>query len=100
MDPLMRPVQHLLEQRASPLVLDPVSAEDLAASVARRSPDSSAGLDGWRAAELRALPVPVFRLLAYLFQQVELGRWPMPRIFGTARLAVLDKGAPLFPRGS
>ena len=92
-DPLMRPVQHLLEQRASPLVLDPVSAEDLAASVARRSPDSSAGLDGWRAAELRALPVPVFRLLAYLFQQVELGRWPMPRIFGTARLAVLDKGA-------
>ena len=45
-DPLMRPVQHLLEQRASLLVLDPVSAEELAASIVRRSPDSSAGLVG------------------------------------------------------
>ena len=92
-DPLMRPIQHLLEQRAVPLALAPVTAEELQASVARRSPDSSAGLDGWTAAELRALPLPVFRVLAHLFGQVEAGTWSMPTIFGTARLAVLDKGS-------
>ena len=92
-EPLMRPIQHLLEQRAVPLVLLAVTPEDLASSVARRSPDSSSGLDGWAAVELRALPVVVFRVLAHLFNRVEAGEWCLPRIFGTARLAVLDKGA-------
>ena len=90
-EPLMRPIQNLLEQRAVTLDLGPVSPEDLMASVARRSVDSSAR-------ELQALPVPVFRILAFLFKQVEASRWDMPRILGTARLAVLDTGAPLSKR--
>ena len=52
--------------------------------------DSSAGLDGWSARELQALPLRVLQVLATLFNKVEAGLWAMPRLFGTARLAVLD----------
>ncbi len=54
-----------------------VTAKDLRQTLARMRKGQAAGMEGWRVAELKALPDLLLELLADLFNAVEFtGEWP------------------------
>ena len=62
---------------ASPMVSAPFTADVLQRRLTRTSKRRAAGLDGWRTAELKSMPLPLLELLAQLLNVVEeTGIWP------------------------
>ncbi len=53
---------------AAPAPLPELSAEQVGATLAHMSISKAAGPDGWTAAELKALPLPLLELLVFFFK--------------------------------
>eukprot|EP00662_Eupelagonemidae_sp_cell21_P003736 gene3736-biopygen34283 len=75
-----------------PQPLSPLTADELRKTLARMSGSSAGGMEGWRPAELKALPTPLLTLLADVFNAIEAtGEWP----------AALEKASiTLIPKGN
>eukprot|EP00662_Eupelagonemidae_sp_cell21_P057018 gene57018-biopygen114705 len=57
--------------------LDPLTAADLRRALGRMSSCSAGGLEGWRPAELKRLPLPLLELVATMLNCFEdTGEWP------------------------
>jgi hypothetical protein len=52
---------------------------------------ASPGVDGWRTAELQALPAIVFAPWVRMWNEIEDGSFRLPAIFQCARLVMLPK---------
>ena len=75
-EPFLARYEHAIPP-ASPMVAEPITAEGLRSRLDRTSTRRAAGLDGWRTAELKALPLLLLAMLAALLNVVEAtGTWP------------------------
>eukprot|EP00660_Eupelagonema_oceanica_P006904 gene6905-biopygen7513 len=75
-----------------PMQLDTLTAADLRRTLNRMSPQQASGMDGWRVAELKALPDPILaRLAATLTLVEETGTWPAA--LENALVSLIPKGA-------
>ena len=85
--------QHII---ANPLAADELTDLDLRLTLQRQSVRSACGPDGWRVAELRALPQFLLVHLATFLNCVErLGKWP-PALC-QAWITLIPKGSSLSP---
>eukprot|EP01064_Diplonema_japonicum_P028494 TRINITY_DN437_c0_g2_i2.p1 TRINITY_DN437_c0_g2~~TRINITY_DN437_c0_g2_i2.p1 ORF type:complete len:832 (+),score=117.96 TRINITY_DN437_c0_g2_i2:141-2636(+) len=76
--------------------LRPLTGEDLRAVLAKKSTRTAPGVDGWRMAELRAMPVVLLDAWAELFNAVETtGKWPKALL--TALVTLIPKGGERTP---
>ena len=86
--------------QGTPCTTPDITADELAATFKKISVSKAAGPDGWQAAELKALPMPILELLASALNEIEAsGDWP-PAI-ARAFVALIPKGeggAPLKQR--
>ena len=74
-----------------PMDLADLTAADLQSTLAKQSTRCAAGIEGWRVAELKALPPFLLDKLAQLLNQVEkTGRWP--RSLERALVTLVPKG--------
>ena len=74
-----------------PMDLGDLTAADLQTTLAKQSTRCAAGMEGWRVAELKALPPFLLDKLAQLLNQVEkTGRWP--RSLERALVTLVPKG--------
>eukprot|EP00660_Eupelagonema_oceanica_P019296 gene19296-biopygen25481 len=72
--------------------IDPLSAADLRRTLNRMSPQQAAGMDGWRVAEVKALPDPILERLATTLNLIEeTGTWPAA--LEHALVSLIPKGA-------
>ena len=63
---------HLLEHRINDLL-----GEALYQAIQQKQDNRATGLDDWRVAELKLLPLPIVQLFAAVLSRIELtGRWP------------------------
>ena len=81
------------------MILEPLTAQDLRAALSRMSGGAS-GADGWRAAELKALPDSMLELLAVFLNAIETtGQWPRSLLQAVVSLIPKGQGcAPLDQR--
>jgi hypothetical protein len=74
-----------------PMILEDLTAADLQSTLAKQSTRCAAGMEGWRVAELKALPPFLLDKLAQLLNLVEkTGRWP--RSLERALVTLVPKG--------
>ena len=90
-EPFFRVVGPLLGNNPHRCDFQPLTPEDLQTAAGQRKTTAAAGIDGWRTDEIQALPTNAFLPWALLWNAVEQGILPMPRIFRVARLVMLPK---------
>ncbi|KAJ9444461.1 hypothetical protein DIPPA_21458 [Diplonema papillatum] len=74
-----------------PMEVEEITGADLRALLMKKSAKGACGVDGWRMAELKALPDPMLDALAELLNLVErTGEWP--RALQTALVTMTPKG--------
>ena len=74
-----------------PLDVADITGAELGQVLGLMAASGSSGMDGWRVAELKALPEPVLNLLADLFNCIESsGRWPLA--LERALVSLIPKG--------
>jgi len=69
----------------------PITPDDLFVAASQRKTSAAAGIDGWRTDEIQAFPASAFIPWALLWNSIEQGILPMPKIFRCARLVMLPK---------
>eukprot|EP00665_Eupelagonemidae_sp_cell47_P008443 gene8443-2313_t len=75
-----------------PMTMKPLTAADLAKTIARMKTKQAGGMDGWRAHELKHFPAEILELLAGLFNRIEsTGEWP--EALQRALVTLIPKGA-------
>ena len=73
------------------ITVEPLTAKCLRDAIAKMGSNKAAGLDGWRVAELKALPAPILECMAATLNDVErTGEWP--RAIARAAVALIPKG--------
>eukprot|EP01064_Diplonema_japonicum_P028490 TRINITY_DN437_c0_g1_i3.p1 TRINITY_DN437_c0_g1~~TRINITY_DN437_c0_g1_i3.p1 ORF type:complete len:1363 (+),score=232.88 TRINITY_DN437_c0_g1_i3:2601-6689(+) len=78
------------------MVLQPLTGADLRAVLAKKSTRTAPGVDGWRMAELRAMPNVLLDAWAMLFNAIEVtGKWPKALL--TALVTLIPKGGERTP---
>ena len=71
--------------------VDELDGEKLRTACKKMKSTSAPGADGWRVAELQALPLQLFEKLAQVFNLVEeTGTWPVPLTRGL--ISLIQKG--------
>lgn len=83
---------------AAPFELSPITGEQLAAAAKKQSQHTAMGADGWRASELKRLPLYMWDQMATLLNTVEAkGRWPKTLLHAICCLIPKDteKAGPL-----
>ena len=90
-EPFFRVVGPLLGNNPHSCNFQPITPEELQAAAGQRKTTAAAGIDGWRTDEIQALPTDAFLPWALLWNAVEQGILPMPKIFRVARLVMLPK---------
>ena len=90
-EPFFRVVGPLLGNNPHRCDFQPLTPEDLQTAAGQRKTTAAAGIDGWRTDEIQALPTNAFLPWALLWNAVEQGILPIPRIFRVARLVMLPK---------
>ena len=61
----------------TPMVLHDLTADDLLKTLKTQSVRTACGMDGWRVAELKSLPIPLLTRMADMMNYIETqGRWP------------------------
>eukprot|EP01060_Flectonema_neradi_P018899 TRINITY_DN2585_c0_g1_i5.p1 TRINITY_DN2585_c0_g1~~TRINITY_DN2585_c0_g1_i5.p1 ORF type:complete len:1775 (+),score=233.22 TRINITY_DN2585_c0_g1_i5:396-5720(+) len=68
-----------------------ITGEDVAEALGRTSSRKAAGVDGFRVAELKAMPKDVFPMVASLFNEIERTGWPEAVLI--ALVSTIPKGA-------
>ena len=90
-EPVLEVIHDALKKRAFPISLPLLTDECLKSAVDKRKQTASPGVDGWRTAELQALPAIAFAPWARLWNKIEDGSFRLPTIFQCARLVMLPK---------
>ena len=87
-----------LSSSHEPWSMPPLTAQELATTIAHRNPDAAAGLDGWRTTDLQHLPLHCLEVFANFFLFLEnLSGGDIPSTLVCAKQAILNKAGPASP---
>ena len=89
---ILRVIWPSIQRIRSPTDVPPLDGASLKKQAMRRKIDAAPGIDGWRTAEVRMLPIKVFDAIASYFSDVEAGKRQLPKIMCSVRQVILDKG--------
>ena len=76
-----------------PCSIEPITALDLQKQLNTMSPHRAVATDGWRAREMKDLPIPILELAAFLLNDIENGA-PWPATCSLAIISCLPKTIP------
>ena len=89
---VLKHIWPVIQKNRKPTSVPFLDGASLKKQAMKRRLDAAPGIDGWRTAEIRMLPIRVFDIAASFFRDVEVGKRQLPEILCSVRQVILDKG--------